>query len=52
MLILPFLYYSQNKNPNPSPISEKFGFVLFGGANTPKGELVFVGNIFGMLIYF
>ncbi len=32
------LCYSQNKNPNPSPISEKFGFDWFGEAHEYIGE--------------
>ena len=37
-LVTAVLCYSQNKNPNPSPISEKFGFDWFGdqsGSRTP-----------------
>ncbi len=41
---------SQNKNPNPSPIREKFGSYLCGEAHLYKGELVWVSGCCGIVV--
>lgn len=41
---------SQNKNPNPSPLREKFGLYLYGEAHLHKGELVWVSGCYGVVV--
>lgn len=51
-IVTAVFHYSQNKNPNPSPTSEEFGFDLFGEAGTYIGELMWICNILSIIIYF
>ena len=48
--VLIYMLFSINKNPNPSPIGEKFGLDCCGEPPTHKGELVFVGGMCGIFI--
>lgn len=41
---------SQNKNPNPSPIREKFGLYFCGETHLHKGELVWVDGYCGVVV--